>query len=308
MANKNRGFLMAVIVLVVIAFLGFSLSPLLGGLLEANPNSQATPSPSQTSAADKEADLLAQARGYELVLQRESDNLTALQGLLQVRLGLVQLGKGDIKDVIPPLEKLSELNPQSTDYNVLLAQAKAYTGDREGAAKIYRSLLKNKPGDLKALQGLVNLLLEQERPEAAIGLLQDTLKAAPVKNQLEPGTIDIVSVQLILGQVYANQKRYEEAVTVYDEATKSNAEDFRPILAKAIILKEQGDTESSQELFNQAIELAPAGFKDQIKLEASSKVDSDSEAEVSPEASPTSEAEELPKPSSTETETEETEN
>ncbi|NEQ37645.1 MAG: tetratricopeptide repeat protein [Okeania sp. SIO3I5] len=286
MVDKNRGFLMAVVVLVIIAFLGFSLSPLLGGLLEANQqNSQSNASSTQTSVTDREADLLAQARGYELVLQREPDNLTALQGLLQVKLELIQSGKGNIEEVIPPLEKLSELNPSSTDYNVLLAQAKAYTGDREGAAQIYRSLLTNKPGDLKALQGLVNLLLEQERPEAAIGLLQDTLKAAPLKNQVEAGSIDVVSVQLILGQVYAEQKRYDEAIVVYDEAIKGNAKDFRPILAKAIILKEQGNTEASQELFNRATELAPAGFKDQIKLEAS--INSDSETETSPEENST---------------------
>ena len=286
MVDKNRGFLMAVVVLVIIAFLGFSLSPLLGGLLEANQqNSQPTPSPNQTSVADKEADLLAQARGYELVLQREPDNLTALQGLLQVKLELIQSGKGNIEEVIPPLEKLSELNPSNTDYNVLLAQAKAYTGDREGAAQIYRSLLTNKPGDLKALQGLVNLLLQQERPEAAIGLLQDTLKAAPVANQVQAGSIDVVSVQLILGQVYAEQKRYDEAIAVYDEAIKGNTEDFRPILAKAIMLKEQGNTEVSQELFDRAIELAPAGFKDQINREASAN--SSSEVQVSPEVNST---------------------
>ena len=285
MVEKNRGFLMAVVVLLIIAFLGFSLSPLLGGLLEANQqNSQSTPSPNQTSVADKEADLLAQARGYELVLQREPDNLTALQGLLQVKLELIQSGKSNIEDILSPLEKLSELNPSSTDYNVLLAQAKAYTGDREGAAQIYRSLLAIRPGDIKALQGLVSLLLEQERPEAAIGLLQDTLKAAPVKNQVEAGSIDIVSVQLILGQVYAQQKRYEEAIAVYDEAIKLSSKDFRPILAKAIILQEQGNTEASQELFNKAIEIAPAGFKDQIKLKASAN---DSEAQASPEANST---------------------
>ena len=286
MVDKRRGFLMAVVVLVIIAFLGFSLSPLLGGLLEANQNNgQSTPSSTQTPPADREADLLAQARGYELVLQREPDNQTALQGLLQVKLELIQSGKGNVEEVISPLEKLSELNPGNTDYNVLLAQAKTYIGDREGAAQIYRSLLTAKPGDLKALQGLVNLLLQQERPEAAIGLLQDTLKAAPVANQVEAGSIDVVSVQLILGQVYAEQKRYDEAIAVYDEAIKGNAEDFRPVLAKAIMLREQGNNEAAQELFELAIDLAPAGFKDQIKQQVS--VNSGSDAQASPESNTT---------------------
>ncbi|MGB3514174.1 MAG: tetratricopeptide repeat protein [Microcoleaceae cyanobacterium] len=286
MVDKRRGFLMAIMVLVIIAFLGFSLSPLLGGILEANQkNSQPTPDSTQSPVVDREADLKAQARGYELVLQRESDNQTALQGFLQVQLELIQLGKGNIEEVIPPLEKLSELNPGNIDYSLLLAQARAYTGDREGAAKIYRSLLAANPGDLKSLQGLVNLLLQQERPEAAIGLLQDTLKAAPQANQIELGSIDVVSVQLILGQVYAEQKRYDEAIAVYDEAIKGNAEDFRPIFAKAVVLKEQGNTESAQELFTKAIEMAPAGFKDQIKREAS--VSSENQEQVSPEANST---------------------
>ena len=286
MVNKRRGFLMAVMVLVIIAFLGFSLSPLLGGLLEANQNNgQPTPESTQSPVVDKELDLKAQARGYELVLQREADNQTALRGLLQVQLELIQLGKGNIEEVIAPLEKLSELNPGNTDYSILLAQAQAYTGDREAAAKIYRSLLSANSGNLKALQGLVNLLLQQERPEAAIGLLQDTLKAAPQANQIEAGRIDVISVQLILGQVYAEQKRYDEAIAVYDEAIKGNAEDFRPIFAKAIILKEQGNTESAQELLTKAIEMAPPGFKDQIKLEAS--INSPEQEKLSPGQSST---------------------
>ncbi len=294
MIDKHRGFVMTIVVLVIIAFLGFSLSPLLGGLLEANQrNSQLTAPPIQTPAADQETDLLAQVRGYELILKREPDNQTALRGLLQVKLELAQSGLGNIEEVIPTLEKLSELNPDHTDYNVLLAQAKAYIGDRESAAQIYRSLLAEKPGDVKILQGLVSLLLQQERPEAAIGLLQDTLKAAPQVNQVEAGSIDVASVQLILGQVYAQQERYDEAIVVYDEAIKGNTKDFRPILAKAIILEGQGNIEAAQELFDQAIEVAPAAFKDQIRGEASanSVLDVQSSPEVDSSETKTDELE-----------------
>ncbi|HBK97278.1 MAG TPA: Tfp pilus assembly protein PilF, partial [Microcoleaceae bacterium UBA10368] len=184
-ANKGRGLITVVVVLALIAFLGFSLVPILDSILKGNQaQSRSTPTPTQTAAAgEKQSELLqAQARGYELVLQREADNVTALRGLLQVRLELIGQGVGDIKDVVSPLEKLAKLNPETTEYGILLAQAKERTDDREGAAQAYRAILAAKPGEIKALQGLVNLLLVQQRPEAAIGLLQDTLKAATAAN------------------------------------------------------------------------------------------------------------------------------
>lgn len=271
-ANKRRGLITVAVVLSLIAFLGFSLVPILDGILKGSQtNATSTPTPTQTApSGEKQVQLLQdQVRGYELVLQREPDNVTALRGLLQVRLELIGQGVGDIKDAIPPLEKLAKLNPETTEYGILLAQAKERTNDREGAAGAYRSILASKPGEIKALQGLVNLLLVQQRPEAAIGLLQDTLKAAPAQNQAKPGSIDVTSVQLILGQVYAVQKRYDEAIAIYDESAKANPKDFRPTLAKAIVFKEQGKTDEAKTLFDQASELAPPNYKDQINQLAS---------------------------------------
>lgn len=269
MTNKRRGFIIVVMILSIVAFAGFSLSPLLSGILEAN-QVQNQPSPGLTPSAsiEKLSDLESQARGYELVLQREPENQTALRALLEVRLELIRLGQAEVEDAIPPLEKLSQLNPDNRNYSILLAQSKEYTGDREGAAQVYRSILTQTPGDLPALQGLASLLVRQERPEAAIGLLQDTIKVAPEANQLQPGTIDVISVQLVLGDVYAQQQRYDEAIAVYEEAAKGDANDFRPVYAQAIVLRDQGKTEKAQQFFAKAEEMAPAAFKDQIKQQA----------------------------------------
>ncbi|MEG5016182.1 MULTISPECIES: tetratricopeptide repeat protein [unclassified Microcoleus] len=299
-ANKRRGLITVVVVLSLIAFLGFSLVPILNSILQASQaQSQSTPTPTQTAqSGEKQSELLqAQARGYELVLQREPDNVTALRGLLQVRLELIGQGVGDIKDAIAPLEKLAALNPETTEYGILLAQAKERTGDREGAAQAYRSILASKPGEIKALQGLVNLLLVQQRPEAAIGLLQDTLKAAPAANLAKPESVDVTSVQLILGQVYAVQKRYEEAIAIYDESAKANPKDFRPTLGKAIVFQEQGKTDEAKTLFDRATELAPPNYKDQINQLASGTPSPSPAATTTPQpaASPTPEGA-LPKP------------
>ena len=260
-SQKRNPWISVVLVLAVLAFVGVSMIPLLGSIFQADqPTAKATSAPTQLGASPKSADLEAQAKGYELVVQREPQNSAALRGLLEVRLKM-----GDIKGAIAPLEQLVKLNPEQTDYAVLLAQAKQKTGDREGAAQTYRTILNSKPGNLNALQGLVSLLSEQNRPEAAIGLLQDTLKTATPINDMKPGTVDIISVQLLLGQVYASQKRFPEALAIYDEAIKTDKQDFRPVLAKGLILKEQGKIAEARPLFTSAVSLAPAQYKDQVK-------------------------------------------
>lgn len=258
--TRRRWLINIVLVLAVIAFVGISMIPLIStAFKESQPSTVATPASGQTPAAGQQSKLQDQARGYELVLQREPENQTALKGLVEARMQL-----RDFKGAIAPLEKLAALNPNRTEYTVLLAQLKQNNGDREGAAQAYRAILRSEPGELEALQGLASLLLQQNRPEAAISLLQDTLKTASQANSTQPGSVDVPSVRLILGQVYATQKRYDEASAIYDELIKADKQDFRPVLAKAVILKQQGLTEQAKPLFENAAALAPAQYKDEI--------------------------------------------
>ena len=259
----NRWFVKIVLILAVIALVGGSMVPIIAAFNDSQQSGN-TPSSTGNSASDQKSKLEDTVRGYELVLQREPENQTALRGLLETRLQLLRLGQGDIKGVITPLEKLSKLNPEETRYAVLLAQAKQQTGDKEGAAQAYRTVLETQPGDLPALQGMVTLLLEQKRPEAAIGLLQESLDKSKKANKIQPGTVDTTAVQVLLGNVYAKEKRYAQALSTYDKLIKNEPKDFRPILAKAMVLKDQGKTEEAQPLFEKASSLAPARYKDEI--------------------------------------------
>lgn len=284
MSQKRNPWVSIVLVLAILAFVGFSMIPLLDIVLTDNsPSSEATTASTPAIGAQKQAELEAQAKGYELVVQREPQNASALRGLLETRLKL-----GDIVGAIPPLEQIVKLNPDQPEYAVLLAQAKQQLGDKEAAAQTYQTLLASKPGNLEALEGLVGLYIQQKRPEAAIGLLQDTLKTATPINDMKPGTVDVISVQLLLGLVYANEKRYTEAIAIYDEAIKTNKQDFRPLLAKALILKEQGKVAEAKPLFTTAASLAPPKYKDQVEQLAKEAVEPQSvpSGKESPKSSP----------------------
>ena len=261
-AKRNRWLVSGVLVIALGAFLVLSILPIFGGRNPTGAPTGSTPD-GASGATEAEAELRARARGYELVLEREPENQTAILGLVDT---LIQLG--DLEAVVEPLGKLAELNPDMTEYQVLLGQTKQAIGDLEGAAQAYRAVLTTQPGDLNALQGLVALLLEQDRPQAAVGLLQDTLAtAAQTEGETTPEAtpIDTVSVRLLLAEVYVQQAQFEEALGLYDEAIALAAEDFRPLLAKALVLRNLDREAEAAPLFAQAEAIAPTQFKDQVR-------------------------------------------
>jgi len=257
--KRNRWLVVSVLVVAVGAFVSLSVLPFFSG--RSDRSTANTPTEQQAQQpTDMQAELEARARGYELVLEREPDNQTAIQGLVDTRIQM-----GDLQGAVEPLEKLAELNPEVPEYRVLLGQTKQTLGDLEGAAQEYRTVLTENPGEMRALQGLVALLLEQDRPQAAIGLLQDTLQTATQANEVTPGSIDRTSVQLLLAQVYVEDGRPDEALRIYDEAIEVASDDFRPVLAKALVLRDVGNAAEASVLFDQAEEMAPAQFKDQVR-------------------------------------------
>jgi tetratricopeptide (TPR) repeat protein len=255
---SNRRWLSIGLILMLFALVSFSMMPLLTSILKSDRSSEQ----SHLSQVEQQK-LASQALGYQMVLEREPDNQTALRGLLDTR-----LQQGDLKQAIEPLEKLAQLNPQQSDYLLLLAEAKQQIQDYEGATGSYRALLASHPEDLRALTGLTNLFQSQNRDIEAISIVKDTIDRA-LKSTAQPGDpaslIDIVSVQLLLGKIYFDQKNYPEALKAYKQAQQIDVNDFRPILASAIVLKEQGKNQEAQPLFQDALSRAPFAYREEIK-------------------------------------------
>jgi tetratricopeptide (TPR) repeat protein len=247
--NRRRWVMNLIVSVSLLALAGFSLLPLVNLALDSG---AATATEANNLSAAQTSQIQAQAQGYTQVLQKEPENQVALKGLLNARLQL-----GDIKGSLLPLEKIAALNPQIPDYTVLLAQTKQYLGDREGAANSYRMVLSAQPQNINALQGLVSLLLDAKRPESAMGAVKTALKKTT-------SDADATPIKLLLAQIYITQQRNTEALAIYDALIGASKEDFRPVLAKALVLKQIGNLTEAQSLLTTATNLAPAEYKDQI--------------------------------------------
>ncbi|NJM98727.1 MAG: tetratricopeptide repeat protein [Phormidesmis sp. RL_2_1] len=286
MAFKKDSWLVRGVLIVAVA--AFVAVPILfafnGRSYNGGANTASTP-----TAADQTTQLQSTVEAYKKVLEREPENETALIGIIEAQIAL-----GDLSGTVEPLEKLANLKPEVPEYSIALAQTKQQLGELEGAAQIYRRVLTQVPGNVQALEGLVALLVSQDRTEAAVGLLRDTLTTADQTNELSPGSVDKLSVKLLLGQVLVEQQKYDDALKLYDEAiadaqaASPTLPDFRPTLAKALVLQEQGDKAAAKGLFDQALSMAPVQYKDGVQQLINEKTASPGAAtDSTPPAAPT---------------------
>ncbi|MGL5836134.1 MAG: tetratricopeptide repeat protein [Waterburya sp.] len=259
MKKKHSSWIYLVLGMMLFSLITVSALPLVGSVVEGQ---QFTSNPNEKVITFDQQQLTimeAEAAGYQKVLDREPNNDTALNGLIKIR-----LQQKDLEGAIPPLTKLAQLHPEQTEYSTLLAQAKQQTADYEGAAAVYNQVLREHPGDIYALGGITNLYLTQELPERAIALLKRTIKLADQTDNPKNNAINREAVELLLGELYTNQERYGEAIALYDQLAQADQADFRPILAKALVLEKKGDLVAAQPVLQKAYVAAPAEYKDQI--------------------------------------------
>ncbi|MGF1539437.1 MAG: tetratricopeptide repeat protein [Pleurocapsa sp.] len=257
--QKRSSWVYIVLGLMLFSLIIFSGIPLFSSIFTPEQLTSNSAQAIATFTARELVKLEAEASGYQKVLEREPENDTALRGLLEIR-----LKQKDLPGAIAPLEKLAQIHAQQSDYTILLAQAKQQITDYEGAAAAYRQVLATHPGDIFALGGITNLFLIQNLPERAIAILKDTIKLAQKDDSETSQSIDVASVELLLGELYVSQERYDEAIALYDELAQAKESDFRPVFAKALVLERQDKIEAAKSALETAYTIAPAEYKDQI--------------------------------------------
>ena len=259
MKKKRNSWIYLVLGVMLFSLITVSALPLVGSVVEGQQFDRNANKEVFTLSQQELTKLEAEASGYQKVLEREPNNDTALNGLLKIR-----LQQKDLEGAIAPLAKLAKLHPELTEYKILLAQAEQQLADYEAAAAAYNQVLAEHPGDIYALSGITNLYVTQEEPERAIALLKKTIDLASREDNPVSSSIDRAAVELLLGELYANQRRYGEAISLYDELAEADRDDFRPILAKALVLEQQGDLKAARPILEQAYVAAPEAYKDRI--------------------------------------------
>jgi tetratricopeptide (TPR) repeat protein len=260
--QSRRWFTIIILGASSLVFIGLSILPLIGAITGQQTATPPTPS---ANAPDSPEILQKEADGYQIVLKRDPNNQSALQGFVETQLKLIRLGVRKPKDVVEPLEKLVKTNPNQPLYATLLAQAQQQAGDMNGATQTYRNLMTQQPTNIDGLQGYVALLIQQQKSAEALDLLKNTMATAKQMNQQQAGSVDFPALELLLGDVYLSQKRSGEAMDLYERLQKENSNDFRPLAAKGIVLRNQGKAQEAIALFKSAQALAPVQVKAKIQ-------------------------------------------
>lgn len=169
---------------------------------------------------------------------------------------------GNYKEAAAQLQKLSKIKSKTQDVQVwrLLGEVDTEMGDDAGAATAYEkayslslSSSKSESADLKLelLQGLTSALAANGKGQDAINILN---KASSSSSKI----LSDIEVGLLKAKVYSQWKGHAiDALATYDQLCDANPTDFRPFLAKALLLKSQKSLGDAQRFYLQAKYLAP---------------------------------------------------
>jgi tetratricopeptide (TPR) repeat protein len=155
-------------------------------------------------------------------------------------LGIALLTSHDLKRAAHELQTASTLKPNAPKILLPLGVAQSELGQQDAAIETFRSVLKQDPQSVQALDGLTKALIAQKRYTAAIAelknappdeVLQLNLAIAYSKNgnidealQILSGIVkehpDYAQAHTNLGIVYTQQKRFSEAAQEFDIALR----------------------------------------------------------------------------------------
>ncbi|MEO0802484.1 MAG: tetratricopeptide repeat protein [Cyanobacteria bacterium J06642_2] len=250
--SRNRWFVKVVLGAASLAFIGGPMILMASGAFQSNPSHYANNH--TVVAANQQEQLQTLADGYAEVVEREPENVVALQGLMQARLQL-----GQLQDAIAPMAKLSELDPNNLQLAVLLGRARLEAGDIDAAIAHLSALAEQHPENSDVTTLLGQAYTRGERHPEAIALYQSLVDSDPERSEST----------LLLAEALTRGDRRQEAFELYDRLIAERPEDFQPLVGKAIALASATEVtdamkEEAAGLFEQAETVAPASTKAQI--------------------------------------------
>lgn len=251
--SRNSWFVKVVLGVASLAFIGIGLLPMLGGMFRSNSAQNADNY--AVVEANQQEQLQTLADGYAEVVEREPENLVALQGLMQARLQL-----GQLQEAIAPMAKLSELDPDNLQLAVLVGRARLEAGETDAAIAHLTSLQDQHPENANIAALLGQAYTSNERHADAIAVYESLVERDP----------DDDDSALLLAEALTRGDRRQDALELYDRLIAENPEDFQPLVGKAIALASNSEAiaddvkAEAEALFDRAETVAPPSARAQI--------------------------------------------
>jgi tetratricopeptide (TPR) repeat protein len=170
------------------------------------------------------------------------------QRLLELLVGLERR-----EEATALLEQLADQQPQRWSLRLMLAELRRHQNDRSGAERELRQVLSLQPDRLEALQLMALVQFEQGRGPEAVAQLQAALQRAS-QPRPKPAALGI---GLLLGDLHRRLGQRDQADALFSKLASDFPSDQRPLLARALLRQEQGDSKGALELLAQARQRQP---------------------------------------------------
>jgi len=177
------------------------------------------------------------------VVQRGEASAAEQQRLLELLLALNRKA-----EATRLLEALADRQPERWRLRLLLAELRRDQNDRGGAERELRQLLALQPDRVEPLQLMALLLVETGRGAQAEAMVQAALTRAS-KPKLDARALNL---GLLLANLQQKRDQRGPAAATLLKLASDFPRDPRPLLARALLLQEAGQTEAAQASLAQA--------------------------------------------------------
>ena len=174
---------------------------------------------------------------------------------------LIALNRKD--EALSLSERLADQQPERPALRLVLAELRRGQNDRSGAEREVRQLLNQNPSNIQALQLMALLQVESGRGVLAVSQLQAAFDQAskpalqsegPQPEAAKPEALDL---GLLLANVLQRQGQPGQAEALLIRLATAFPKEQTPILARALLLQERGNTSGAQAAIAQAKALKP---------------------------------------------------
>ncbi|CAI9760730.1 unnamed protein product [Fraxinus pennsylvanica] len=203
----------------------------------------------ETTTKDAPADKEREKFLEEQVFSNPYD-IDSLKNLLEIKFNCRKF-----PEAIGVLDKLIELKQEETKWLLMKAHFYIYLGDNELAKYGFGELLKKDPFHVEAYS---RLLIDASQEESSKKLeeieksVEEVMNVCKKKNK----KFELREFKLLLAQIRVMERRYDEALKVYQELVNEEPRDFRPYLCQGIIytlLRKNVDAEKNFEKFRRLV-------------------------------------------------------